>query len=82
MLLWTSLHAQAGVVLVPVLAQQSLPPKWVNHNGRAEGVCPDILAAMERAEPRLRFTGQNDFRSVPMIESALETGRIGAACAL
>lgn len=74
--------AQADTMLVRVLGQESIPPKWILRDGRPEGLCPDILAAMERAEPRLKFTGQEDFRSVPVIEQGLETGRVAAACAL
>ncbi|SFU51658.1 substrate-binding periplasmic protein [Pseudoduganella namucuonensis] len=75
--------AQADTTVpVRVLGQESIPPKWVLRDGRAEGVCPDILAAMEKAEPRLRFTGLDDLRSVPVIEQGLETGRVAAACGL
>lgn len=65
-----------------VLAQESIPPKWVMRDGHMDGLCPDILAAIEKVEPRIRFSGADDYRSVPIIEQALESGAIGAACAL
>lgn len=74
--------ARAEVFTLRTMAQESLPPKWINRNGQAEGVCPDILAAIEKIEPQLRFAGQEDYRSVPMIEHGLETGAVACACAL
>jgi len=75
--------AQAQTVLVHIMGQESIPPKWVARDGGGlDGICPDILAAMEKAEPRLRFTGHEDFRSVPVIEKGLESGAVQAACAL
>jgi polar amino acid transport system substrate-binding protein len=78
-----ALTCQAQTVVVRILGQESIPPKWVaRDSGGLEGICPDILAAMEKAEPRLKFTGHDDFRSVPVIEQGLETGAVQAACAL
>ena len=82
LLLGLPLAAQAEQLVVRVMGQESLPPKWIAREGRTEGLCPDILAAMEKAEPRLKFAGQDEFRSVPQIEKALESGAISAACAL
>lgn len=69
-------------VPVRTMGQESLPPKWMVRDGRLEGLCPEILSAMEKAEPRLKFSGQDDFRSVPQIEQGLESGAVGASCAL
>ena len=75
--------ALAQTVVVRTLGQESIPPKWVaKDSGGLDGICPDILAAMEKAEPRLKFTGHDDFRSVPVIEQGLESGTVQAACAL
>ncbi|MDC8760027.1 substrate-binding periplasmic protein [Janthinobacterium fluminis] len=74
--------AAPAPLLLRVLAQESIPPKWVIRNGRMDGLCPDILAAIEKTEPRLRFTGHTDYRSLPVIEQSLENGVIDAACAL
>lgn len=74
--------AQAEAVTLPVMAQESLPPKWINRGDHSEGVCPDILQAIEKMEPQLHFTGQYDFRSIPVIEQGLESGNVACACAL
>ncbi len=74
--------ALAGTVTVRTMGQESIPPKWVARAGKMEGVCPDILAALEKIEPRLRFQGQHDARSVVVMEKGLETGQIDGACAL
>jgi glutamate/aspartate transport system substrate-binding protein len=67
---------------VRVLAQEGVPPKWVLDDAMPRGLCPDMFAAIERVEPRLRFTGYDRGRSLPVIEDALESGRASAACAL
>lgn len=74
--------AAAGAMTVRVLAQESIPPKWILGGAAAQGLCPDLLAAIERIEPRVRFTGYDRGRSLPVIEDALESGRVSAACAL
>lgn len=78
-----AMTGQAQTVAVRILGQESIPPKWVaKDSGGLEGICPDILSAMEKAEPRLKFTGHDEFRSVPVIEQGLQTGAVQAACAL
>ncbi|MBJ7311649.1 substrate-binding periplasmic protein [Rugamonas sp. CCM 8940] len=74
--------AAEPVTALRVMAQESLPPKWMTRHGRASGICPDILAAIERLAPQLRFSGQDDYRSVPVIERSLESGEVDCACAL
>jgi polar amino acid transport system substrate-binding protein len=75
--------ARAGTpIVVQVLAQESIPPKWIVDQVPTQGLCPDLMAAIERVEPGVRFTGYDRGRSLPMIEHSLETGRVGAACAL
>jgi glutamate/aspartate transport system substrate-binding protein len=67
---------------VRVAAQEAIAPKWVALPERVAGICPDIMAAVERVEPRLHFTGYRRSRSLPGIEAGLETGSLDAACAL
>jgi glutamate/aspartate transport system substrate-binding protein len=67
---------------VRVAAQEGIAPKWIALPGRAAGICPDIMAAVERVEPRLHFTGYLRSRSLPGIEAGLESGSLDAACAL
>lgn len=77
----TCLAGAAGMTL-RVMGQESLPPKWIFRNGAASGVCPDILAAIEKAEPRLHFGHTPDYRSVLVVEQGLQNGSVDAACAL
>ncbi|CDG83492.1 substrate-binding periplasmic protein [Janthinobacterium agaricidamnosum] len=74
--------AEAAKINLRVLAQESMPPKWLMRDGRREGLCPDIIAAIEKVEPQLHFTGYNDYRSTLMIEKALEAGTVDATCGL
>ena len=76
--------ASAGSDLVlRVIGQESLPPKWIQQEGRpSTGVCPDILAAISRVEPRIRFTGLEEIRSVLVIEQNIRLGTADIACAL
>ncbi len=67
---------------VRVAAQDSVAPKWIQLPERAAGICPDIMAAVERVEPRLQFNGYRRSRSLPGIEAGLESGALDAACAL
>lgn len=75
--------AAASDLVLRVTGQESLPPKWIQQEGSpSTGVCPDILAAISRVEPRIRFTGQDDIRSVLVIEQNLRLGTADIACAL
>lgn len=75
--------AAAGDLVLRVTGQESLPPKWVQlENGQSAGFCPDVLAAIARVEPRIRFTGLDDIRSVAVIEQNLSVGKADIACAL
>jgi glutamate/aspartate transport system substrate-binding protein len=74
--------AAANGFVLRVIGQESLPPKWIMHHGRATGVCPDILAAISRIEPKLRFVGQGEFRSLLVIEQGMRTGVNDIGCAL
>jgi glutamate/aspartate transport system substrate-binding protein len=46
------------------------------------GLCPDLVAAIERIEPRIRFTGYDRGRSLMAIEDALASGHVWAACGM
>lgn len=74
--------AAGNPIVLRVVAQESVPPKWLTGQGASRGICPDILAAIERIEPRLRFTGHAEKRSVPYIEQGLASGSVDAACAI
>ena len=72
----------ATPIILRVQAQASIPPKWIMGAGKPSGVCPDILAAIEKIEPRLRFAPNIEARSIPLLEQGLEHGSIDAVCAL
>ncbi len=72
----------AAPITVRVMAQESIPPKWIVEDGAVQGLCPDLMAAIERVEPRVRFSGFDRGRSLLVIENALETGAVTAACGL
>jgi glutamate/aspartate transport system substrate-binding protein len=75
--------AAASDLVLRVTGQESLPPKWIQRDGQpSTGVCPDILAAISRVEPRIRFTGLEDIRSALVIEQNLRLGNADVACAL
>jgi glutamate/aspartate transport system substrate-binding protein len=78
------LAASAGArgMEVRVAAQDAIAPKWIQLPERAAGICPDIMAAVERVEPRLHFSGYRRSRSLPGIEAGLESGSLDVACAL
>ncbi|ALK96921.1 hypothetical protein AB595_04375 [Massilia sp. WF1] len=80
----TGLAACAGAwgMDVRVAAQETIAPKWVAQPERVTGICPDVMAAIERIEPRLHFTGYRRSRSLPGIEAGLESGSLDAACGL
>ncbi|MES2299176.1 MAG: transporter substrate-binding domain-containing protein [Pseudomonadota bacterium] len=75
-------HAASAAIEVRLMAQESIAPKWIAHEGASTGLCPDIVAAIEKIEPRLRFSSMGVGRSVPVIEKGLESGAVAAACAL
>jgi polar amino acid transport system substrate-binding protein len=74
--------AWARPIALRITAQESIPPKWVEAGHRITGVCPDILAAIEKIEPRVRFNRVSELRSIPFVEQGLAHGTIDAACAL
>lgn len=77
-----ALPAAAWCMEVRIASQEALAPKWILLPARAAGICPDIMLAVERIEPRLHFSGYLRSRSLPGIEAGLETGSLDAACAL
>jgi glutamate/aspartate transport system substrate-binding protein len=82
MLLAAGASAAAPTYPVRLMAQEGIAPKWIMYDDHAEGICPDIIAALERTEPRLRFYGYAQGRALPAIEAGLASGEVQAACAL
>ncbi|MET0856294.1 MAG: transporter substrate-binding domain-containing protein [Telluria sp.] len=70
----------AAPITVRMMAQESIPPKWILEDGKVRGLCADLVAAIERIEPRIRFTGYDRGRSLKVIEDSLASGQVWAAC--
>jgi polar amino acid transport system substrate-binding protein len=81
-LLALSGSAAAQPIVLTVLAQESIQPKWIFRQGRVEGICQDILAAIEKHEPSIRFAVSQSGRSLPFIENALDSGKAAVGCGL
>lgn len=76
-------QAAPPLLAVPVLAQESVAPKFVLEDGKPpQGLCPEIMTAVEAVEPRLRFAGFDRPRSLAFIHDAVARGKALAACAL
>lgn len=53
-----------------------------NPHGQRQGLCVDVLLAIERIDPNLRFTGWDQPASLPRIESALADSQLDVFCGL
>jgi ABC-type amino acid transport substrate-binding protein len=64
------------------VTQEGSAPKFIETGSTVTGLCPEMLAALERIDKGLRF--QIDPRPTPIkrIESELRDGRIDVVCAL
>lgn len=66
-------------------AQQGTEPKFQSagaENGRVVGICIDIMRAIERLDPGLKFTGDQVWQPLPRIYSSLDRGVQDASCGL
>lgn len=67
---------------IHVPAQEKSPHKFILDGQQASGICPDLLRALERLDPELRFHGYDTPLSLPLIEAGLRHATVGAACGL
>ncbi|WP_374349350.1 substrate-binding periplasmic protein [Chitinimonas sp.] len=74
--------AVAAELSLRVEGQESVPPKFIFSAQGSSGICPDVLRAMERIDPGLRFVGGDKPFSLKLIEQGLEAGSVDVACAL
>lgn len=74
-------QAQAETVL-RVAPQEGSAPKFIDRSSPAKGHCPDILAAIERIEPELRFEVLPAPTPIKRIEHDIREGRLDVMCAL
>ncbi|MBJ7313968.1 substrate-binding periplasmic protein [Rugamonas sp. CCM 8940] len=83
LLLWAG---GAGAVDIRTAAQDATAPKFVAQHGvgghQVGGLCIDILHAIERLDPELRFVGTQHWLPVPRVEAGVAAGTLDVACAL
>lgn len=77
----SALHAQP-VLTLRTVAQEGSAPKFIESGDTASGVCPDMLAAIERTDRSLRFAIDPRPTPIKRIEGDLREGRIDVVCAL
>ncbi len=63
-------------------AQEGSAPKFMDASGPASGHCPDIFAAIERADKTLRFAIDAIPTPVKRLEMGLKDGQLDVVCAL
>lgn len=80
-LLLATLWPQAGAEVLRTAAQEGSAPKFFDTHP-AQGHCPDILAALERTDPALKFQTDPTPTPIKRLEYDLRAGRIDVICAL
>lgn len=75
-------HTESAEPPIFLPAQEKAPHKFILGPGQPRGICPDLLQAMQRLEPALRFEGMDRELSLSLIDQGLRSGNVGAACAL
>lgn len=73
---------QAQPIVLRTAAQEGSAPKFIEWEGSVQGHCPDILRALEKVDPQLRFELATIPTSIKRLESHLKEGRLDIACAL
>lgn len=86
--MWTTTAQAADAVELRTAAQQATAPKFVGSDGTsgasgvATGLCIDLHRAIERLDPALRITGDQQWRPLPRMEAELRAGTLDIACGL
>jgi glutamate/aspartate transport system substrate-binding protein len=63
-------------------AQDNSAPKFVRHDSKVEGFCIDILRAIEREDPELKFVGDQSSLPPRRIVAMLKSGNLDLACGM
>jgi len=75
-----------GATEIRTVAQYASEPKFValdpNGSNAIGGFCIDVLRAIERVDPTLKFVGDQTWQPLPRIEARLGNGQLDAVCAL
>lgn len=74
--------ALAAPLVLRTAAQESSAPKFIEGRGSAQGLCPDILHALEKIDPDLRIDIDPTPTPIKRIESSLKAGQLEIVCAL
>ena len=77
-------HVQGAAqpMVLRTSAQEGSAPKFIAWEGTVQGHCPDILRALEKADPQLKFELATIPSSIKRLESHLKDGRVDVVCAL
>jgi ABC-type amino acid transport substrate-binding protein len=79
---WSVPARAADIIELRTAAQQSTAPKFVQVEGSAAGLCIDIHRAIEKTDPALRITGDQQWRPLPRLEAELRSGTLDIGCGL
>jgi polar amino acid transport system substrate-binding protein len=78
--------APAGAIDVRTAAQEGAYPKFiaqtVDGKPRIVGLCIDIMRAIERVEPEIRFVGDQQWLPFIRVETAVDQGQLDIACGM
>ncbi len=76
--------AASAATEVRTAAQSGTEPKFQTdeRSGAIAGICIDILRAIERADPSLKFTGQQTWQPLTRIYFGIDHGTQDASCGL
>lgn len=77
-----ALAASAQTVTLRTAAQEGSAPKFLETEGAAQGHCPDILRALEKADKDLRIEIDPTPTPIKRIEGDIKAGRLDVVCAL
>jgi polar amino acid transport system substrate-binding protein len=76
--------ANAGAVEIRTAAQVGTEPKFQldARSGAVVGICIDIMRAVERLDPGLKFAGDQTWQPLPRIYSSIDHGLQDVSCGL
>jgi len=78
---WMCVAPAAAAPVLRTAAQDNNTIKY-NPNGERKGVCVEVLLALERIDPGLRFSGWDQPMSLPRVETALADNQLDVFCGL
>lgn len=82
--LWFAMVLTAGAqpISLHTAAQDGSAPKFIDSDGPATGLCPDIFQAMEKADKDLHIAIDPRPTPVKRLEAELKEGQLDVVCAL